>query len=125
MKRVWGTMVAVVLVIALVLSFAACGNANAGKLKELDDLVSQYEGVIADAQAQVDTLTGYMQQYEIESFDENYTQIAATMEELTAQKDEIVGAYNKKRIHTRLRSLMNSSKLWALKFKRQTHSLMS
>ncbi len=94
MKRIWGSMVAVVLVMALVLSLAACGNANAGKLKELDGLVSQYEGVIADAQAQVDTLAGYVQHNEIESFEETYFQIAAQMDELSVQKDEIVGAYN-------------------------------
>lgn len=94
MKRVWGSMVVAVLVMALVLSFAACGNANADKLKELDGLVSQYVGVVADAQTQVDTLAGYVQEYEIEGFDENYTQIAATMDQLSAQKDEIVGAYN-------------------------------
>ena len=94
MKRVCGLMVATVLVIALVLSFAACGNANAGKLKELDGLVSQYEGVIADAQAQVDVLADYVQHNEIESFEETYFQIAAQMDELSVQKDEIVGAYN-------------------------------
>jgi predicted nucleic acid-binding Zn-ribbon protein len=94
MKRVWGSMVIAVLVIALALSFAACGNANASKLEELDGLVSQYEGVVADAQAQVDVLTGYVQQYEIEGFDEIYNKIVAQMEELSAQKDDIVGTYN-------------------------------
>ncbi len=97
MKRVWGSMVAAVLVITVVLSFAACGNANAEKLEELDGLVSQYEGIVADAQAQVDVLTGYVEQYEIEGFDEKYTQIAATMEEITAQKDDIVGTYKENR----------------------------
>lgn len=97
MKRVWGSMVAAVLVITVVLSLAACGNANADKLEELDGLVSQYEGIVADAQAQVDVLTGYVEQYEIEGFDEKYTQIAATMEEITAQKDDIVGTYKENR----------------------------
>ena len=90
-------MVAAVLAVVLVLSLAACGNANASKLEELDGLVSQYEGIVADAQTQVDVLTGYVQQYEIEGFDENYTQIVAQMDELSAQKDEIVGAYNENR----------------------------
>ena len=94
MKRVCGLMLAVVLVMALVLSFAACGNANADKLKELDGLVTQYEGVVADAQAQVDVLADYVQHNEIESFEETYFQIAAQMDELSAQKDEIVDAYN-------------------------------
>lgn len=94
MKKAWGAMVAAILVITVVLSFAACGNANSSKLEELDGLVSQYEGIVADAQAQVDVLTGYVQQYEIEGFDENYAEIAATMEGISAQKDDIVGAYN-------------------------------
>jgi predicted nucleic acid-binding Zn-ribbon protein len=97
MKRVWGSMVIAVLVIALALSFAACGNANASKLEELDGLVSQYEGIVADAQAQVDVLTGYVEQYEIEGFDEKYAQIVATVEEIAAQKDDIVGSYNENR----------------------------
>ena len=97
MKKVWGSMVAAVLVITVVLSLAACGNANASKLEELDGLVSQYEGIIADAQAQVDVLTGYVEQYEIEGFDEKYAQIVATVEEIAAQKDDIVGTYNENR----------------------------
>ncbi len=94
MKRVCGLMLAVVLVMALELGLAACGNANASKLKELDGLVSQYGDVIADAQAQVDVLAGYVQHNEIESFEETYFQIAAQMDELSVQKDEIVDAFN-------------------------------
>ena len=96
-KKIWGSMVAAVLVITVMLSSAACGNANASKLEELDGMVTENEGIIADAQAQVDMLTGYVQPYEIESSDESYAQIAATMEGLAAQRNEIVGANNENR----------------------------
>ncbi len=94
MKRIFGYMVAATLVIVLVLSLAACGNANASKLEELDGMVSQYEGIVADAQVQVDELAYYVQHYDIMSYEENFVPIQATMEEIAAQKDQITSAYN-------------------------------
>lgn len=93
MKKALGLMVTVVLLVAVILSFSACGNANAEKLKKLDELMTQYEGVVAQAQAEMDKLTGYVEKYEIEGFDENYTKIKATVEEYVTQKNDIMSSY--------------------------------
>ena len=97
MKRFFGYMVAATLAIVLVLSLAACGNANASKLEELDGLVSQYEGVVADAQVKVDELAYYVQHYDIMSYEENFVPIETTMKEIAAQKDGIISAYSENR----------------------------
>ena len=97
MKRVFGSMAAAILVIVLVLSLAACGNANESKLEELDGLVTEYEGIVANAQVEVDELAYYVQHYDIISYEEIFVPIETTMEELTAQKDEIISAYKENR----------------------------
>lgn len=93
MKRMVGLLGTAVTAIALIAGLSACGNANAEKQKKLDELMTQYEGVVAQAQAEMDKLTGYVQSYEIESFDEQYEQIKETVESYAAQKDEIVDSY--------------------------------
>ena len=93
MKKALGLMVTVVLLVVVVFSFSACGNANAEKQKKLDELMTQYEGVVAQAQTEMDKLTGYVEKYEIEGFDENYTKIKATVEDYVTQKNDIMSSY--------------------------------